>query len=224
MGIGALGSQLVSLDVLKIVVPTAISISFISIIETLLAGRVVDEMTGDPLCTFNENGEIDCLPNSKESGPMAGLDVPTRSLFWEDLGKFISALLGGFGGCGLVPQTVLNVKSGGGGPFSSAAYALSMAAFVLFLAPLVGQVSMVALAGIMLTVAYDTIQWGATKDLIVAALPGKEQKTPGTRSEFAALIVTFILCYKVDMAVGIVSGIVTSKSLRAIGGAKPATA
>merc|ERR1719379_1835888 len=174
-------------------------------------------MTGDPLCTFNEKGEIECFANSKETGPMAGYDVPTKSVLGGSIGKFISALLGGFGGCGLVPQTVLNVKSGGGGVFSSAAYALSMAAFVLFLAPLVGQVSMVALAGIMLTVAYDTIQWGATKDLIVAALPGKEQKTPGTRSEVAALIVTFMLCYKVDMAVGIVTGIITSKSLRAIG-------
>merc|ERR1719333_1128455 len=159
------------------------------------------------------------MKNSKETGPMAGMDVPTRTGIGGAVGKFISALLGGFGGCGLVPQTVLNVKSGGGGSLSSAAYAASMAAFVLFFAPLVGQVSMVALAGIMLTVAYDTIQWGATKDLIVAALPGKEQKTPGTRSEFAALIVTFILCYKVDMAVGIVSGIVTSKTFRAIGGA-----
>jgi len=222
--IGALGSQLVSPDVLKIVVPTAISISFISIIETLLAGRVVDEMTGDPLCSFNEKGEIECMPDSKETGMMAGMDVPTKSVIGGAVGKFISALLGGFGGCGLVPQTVLNVKSGGGGALSSAAYAISMASFVIFFAPLVGQVSMVALAGIMLTVAYDTIQWDATKDLIVAALPGKEQKTPGTRSEVAALIVTFILCYKVDMAVGIVSGVLTSKTLRAIGGAKPSTA
>jgi SulP family sulfate permease len=215
--IGALGKQLITPDVLKIVVPTAISISFISIIETLLAGRVVDEMTGDPLCTFNEKGEIDCFKNSKESGPMAGYDVPTKSVLGGSVGKFISALLGGFGGCGLVPQTVLNVKSGGGGALSSAAYAISMASFVVFFAPLVGQVSMVALAGIMLTVAYDTIQWGATKDIIVASLPGKAQKTPGTRSELAALIVTFCLCYKVDMAVGIVSGILTSKGLRALG-------
>merc|ERR1712048_1543702 len=143
MGIGALGSQLVSFDVLKIVVPTAISISFISIIETLLAGRVVDEMTGDPLCSFNEKGEIECMPDSKETGMMAGMDVPTKSVIGGAVGKFISALLGGFGGCGLVPQTVLNVKSGGGGALSS------------------------------------------------AALPGKERKSPGTRSELAALIVTF---------------------------------
>merc|ERR1712048_1190839 len=146
---------------------------------------------GDPLCTFNEKGEIDCLPNSRESRPIVGMDVPTRSVIGGAVGKFISALIGGFGGSGLVPQTILNVKSGGGGALSSAAYAASMASFVVFFAPLVGQVSMVALAGIMLTVAYDTIQWGATKDLIVAALPGNEQKSPGARSEFAALIVTF---------------------------------
>merc|ERR1712003_474857 len=113
-------------------------------------------MTGDPLCSFNEKGEIECMPDSKETGMMLGMDVPTRSVIGGAVGKFISALVGGFGGCGLVPQTILNVESGGGGALSSASYAASMASFVVFFAPLVGQVSMVALAGIMLTVAYDT--------------------------------------------------------------------
>ena len=43
--------------------------------------------------------------------------VPTRSVLAMSVGNTISALFGGFGGCGLIPQTVL--KSGGGGPFSS---------------------------------------------------------------------------------------------------------
>jgi len=222
--IPTLMGQFTSISCLQIVVPCAISISFISILETLLAARVVDNMSGQPLCTFNSKGEIECFPNSKtgEMPKPGALDVPTKSVLGMSVGKTISAFLGGFGGCGLIPQTVLNLNSGGGGALSSASYALSMAAFVLVLAPLVGQISLAALAGIMVTVAFDTMQFGATKDIIVAAFPGSgKPKEKGTRSELIGLLVTFFLCYKVDMAIGIVSGVVVERILRKISGAPP---
>jgi MFS superfamily sulfate permease-like transporter len=149
----------------------------------------------------------------------------------------VSSLLGGFGGCGLIPQTVLNMKSGGGGPLSSLVYAVSMAVFVLILAPLVGQVSQAALAGIMLSVAFSTVQFGPSLTIIKRAFgmaPPVPLPAPGMPAEppplvaLVSLAATSYLCFKVDMATGIVAGVVLERVLGAIGGLfsgpKPATA
>ncbi len=60
----------------------------------------------------------------------------------------VSAMFGGLGGCGLVPQTVLNLKSRGVGAISQGSYAASMGLFVLVLGPAVGQLLQAALAGV----------------------------------------------------------------------------
>ena len=70
--LGGLLKMSTSLPALRIVLPTAISVAFISILETLLAGRVADEMTDQPLCTFVEaEGKIECLAPPDEAPPHA---------------------------------------------------------------------------------------------------------------------------------------------------------
>ena len=132
-------------------------------------------------------------------------DVPTKTVVALAAGNGVSALLGGFGGCGLIPQTVVNIKSGGaGGQVSSWAYAGAMASFVLFLAPLVGGISQAALAGLFLTVAADTVQWGATWQLVKDAMGGGG--VPIAR--LLAMAVATVLCTK-DLAAGIIGGVLT---------------
>merc|ERR1719201_2287416 len=97
------------------------------------------------------------------------VDVPSKSVIAMAVGNALSGLIGGFGGCGLIPQTVLNMKSGGGGPLSSAVYAVSMALFVLVFAPLVAQIPQAALAGLMITVAISTIQWDVSLSFLKGA-------------------------------------------------------
>jgi MFS superfamily sulfate permease-like transporter len=59
----------------------------------------------------------------------------------------VSALFGGFGGCGLIPNTLLNGTSGGEGYASSFAYSLFLALFVVVFAPIIGKIPMASLAG-----------------------------------------------------------------------------
>jgi len=211
---GAAAAVATSPAALKFVLPAAISIAFISIIETLLSGRVVDDLKNEKLCTFNEDGEIECMLPTGDVDLVTGVDYPTQSVLAMSVGKGISAIFGGFGGCGLIPQTVLNIKSGGGGPLSSAAYAISMIMFVLFAAPLVGQISLAALAGIMFCVSFDTIQWGATFGAAKAAI---KKSGKGVRSELAGLAVAMYICYTGDMAVGISAGVIVEKALKRFG-------
>jgi SulP family sulfate permease len=218
-----LWSQMTSIPALKIVLPAAISIVIISLVETLLAGKVVEELKGQQLCPYPyepENAESDeyegCIPTS--------YDVPTRSVIALSAGNILSALFGGMGGCGLIPQTVLNIKSGGGGRLASASYAAAMASFVLFFAPLVGKISEAALAGIMITVAYDTVAWKSTVGAIMAAInPSKHLDGKGPRVsrmqrliELSALSLSSYICYFGNLAVGIVAGVVFQRGLLAL--------
>lgn len=85
--------------------------AFISLLETLLAARVVDDRKCEELCSFfyDENGE---LVITGPDGQPAPVDVPTSTVLSLAAGNGLSVLFGGFGGCGLVPQTVLNLNSG----------------------------------------------------------------------------------------------------------------
>ena len=60
------------------------------------------------------------------------------------------------------------MQSGGCGSLSSIAYAASMAASVVFFAPLIDTIPLAALAGVMLTVAANTVQFGDTVSLCFA--------------------------------------------------------
>ncbi|CAE7270980.1 ybaR, partial [Symbiodinium pilosum] len=108
---------------------------------------------------------------------------------------------------------VLNLNSGGRSQWSTGSYAASMVMFALVLAPLVGQISVPALAGIMVQVSLDTIQFVPTFDAIKAALEGKEEDS---KVRLAILAITAVLCYQVDFAVGIVTGVALDKGAEAL--------
>lgn len=153
-------------------------------------------------------------------------DVPSQSVVATAVGCAISGLLGGFGGCGVIPQTVLNLKSGGDeerGPLSSVVYGCAMAAFVLVFAPLVAQITTASLAGLMLTVAWATLQIDFTVSAVKNAFATVVRRVKPQRGEaplidLATLGVTTYLCYAVDMGTGIVLGVVLEKLLRTLRG------
>ncbi|CAM9516634.1 unnamed protein product, partial [Heterosigma akashiwo] len=178
-----------SLATLKIIAPAAFSIAAISMLESLLAAKVVSE--APPICETAETNN-------------------DRVLYGNALGNAASALLGGFGGCGLIPQTVLNVQSRGRGQASSLAYALCLVPAVLVGAPLVGAIPTASLAGLMLAVAAGTVQWGASARAVRAALrpaPHRSATPWAARTAAAALLAASLACYFVDMASGIALGV-----------------
>ncbi|CAE7823085.1 ybaR [Symbiodinium sp. CCMP2592] len=215
--------QMPSMDDVQLALPCAISIAFISLIETLLAARVVDDRKCEDLCTspdreieeeelffYDENGEL--VQGGDPEVPLQ-VDVPTSTVLSLAAGNAGSVLLGGFGGAGLVPQTVLNLNSGGRGRWSIGSYAVSMVAFALVLAPLVGQISVPALAGIMVQVSLDTIQFKPTLDAFKTAFEGKEEDA---NVRLGILVITAVLCYQVDFAVGICTGVALDKGAEAL--------
>eukprot|EP00802_Teleaulax_amphioxeia_P010287 Tamp_10313.p1 GENE.Tamp_10313~~Tamp_10313.p1 ORF type:complete len:530 (-),score=53.03 Tamp_10313:467-1990(-) len=171
----------VSLDTLMIVAPVSISIALITVLETLLARKVVATQLESATTTAEDDQSLYALSSS----------------------NLVSCLFGGFGGCGLIPNTLLNLQSGGRGTLSGLSYAVALALFTLLAAPLIGSIPLASLAGVMLTVGISTVQPAATIDGAKAALSG----APGGVVDFVALIATGLVCYFVDMASGIGLGV-----------------
>ena len=184
-----------------VALPTAVAVAFIALLETLLAARLVDDLKCEDLCAaFYDDETVDGF-----AAPAT--DAPTRSALALAAGNAASALSGGFGGCGLIPQTVLNLNSGGGGDLSSLCYAAALAAFVVAGGPVVGEISQAAIAGVVVQISLTTIRWRASYDYLAAAARG------GDAGPAAALVVTCAACYAGGFAAGVAAGVACDKVL-----------
>lgn len=194
-----------SSSLLRAVSGPAASIALISLLETLLAAKVLDDQKDQ------DRGRQPAGAATADDGGPPSAD-PNRSCIAMAVGNVASALLGGFGGCGLIPQTLLAASSGGRSALSAVAYALAMGSFVLFAAPLVGKVPLPALAGVMLTVGAATLQWKSSWAALSDAA-SKRRFTP----RLLALATASIVCYRIDMAAGIVAGVLIERALLGAG-------
>lgn len=140
-----------SLETLKIIFPTAFGIFLISTLETLLASRIACDVYRCRVDVYEEAN-------------------PNKLVVGLGLGNAASALLGGFGGCGLIPNTLLNGKSGGEGYASSFAFAAFLTLSMVVFAPVIGAIPVAALGGLMLNVAFSTMGWKASFELAINAL------------------------------------------------------
>ena len=152
-------------------------------------------------------GSIDSLLTSLVADSMtrAGRHHSNRELIGQGIGNFVSGLIGGLPGAGATMRTVVNIKAGGRSPLSGALHALILLALVLGLAPLAERVPHAVLAGILLKVGWDIIDWGFIKRLHLIH-----------REASFIMVMTFVLTVAVDLitAVGvgiILAGFVTAR-------------
>lgn len=139
-----------TLDTLQIIWPTALSVAFVGLLETLLTAKLVDDIT-------------DTRSNkSKESWALG-------------IANIAAGLYGGIGGCAMIAQTVVNVKIGSGRTrISTAAAALVLLALVTALSGLMAQIPMVALAAVMMVAALNTNNWHSVQPSTLKRMPVPE--------------------------------------------------
>lgn len=95
-----------------------------------------------------------------------------RELIGQGIGNMVSGVFGGLPGAGATMRTVVNVRAGGQTPISGALHALLLLAVVLGLAGLAKYIPHAVLAGILIKVGTDIIDWGYLRDLRKAPLAG----------------------------------------------------
>jgi SulP family sulfate permease len=125
-----------------------------------------------------------------------------RELFGQGLGNILCAFVGGLPGAGATMRTVVNIKAGGSGRLSGVVHALFLLALLLGAAPLATQIPLAVLAGILIKVGMDILDYRLLKLLRTAP-----------RTDVAVMAAVFVLTVFVDLIVAVGAGVVLSMGL-----------
>jgi len=119
---------------------------------------------------------------------------PDRELIGQGIGNVVAGLFGGLPGAGATMRTVVNVRAGGRTPISGALHALVLLVIVLGAAPLASDIPKAVLAGILIKVGTDIIDWDYLRRIPVAP-------RAGVVIMFTVLLLT--VCIDLLLAVGV---------------------
>ena len=161
-------------ETLQIILPYALILSAIGLIESLLTLNLVGEMTG------------------KRGGA-------SQECIAQGVANTVTGVFGGMGGCAMIGQSMINVRSGGRTRIAGIAAALFLLAFILFASGLIEQIPLAALVGVMFMVVIGTFAWNSLMIL---------RKVPRTDA-FVTILVT-IVTVATDLATAVVVGVIVS--------------
>ena len=131
------------LDAVKIIIGQAIVLAVLGSIDSLLTSLVCDNMTR----THHDSN---------------------RELIGQGIGNAVAGLFGGLPGAGATMRSVINIRTGGRTPISGALHALVLLAVLLGLGPLAERIPLAVLAGILVKVGVDIIDWRLLKHVMQA--------------------------------------------------------
>ena len=120
-----------------------------------------------------------------------------RELIGQGIGNTIAGLFGGLPGAGATMRTVVNVKAGGRTPISGALHAVILLAIVLGAGSLASDIPKAVLAGILIKVGTDIIDWDYLKRL-------KHAPKAGIVIMFTVLVVTVTIDLLLAVGIGMV--------------------
>ena len=159
---------------LKIIFPYAFILAAIGLIESLLTLNLVSEIT------------------NKRGGA-------SKECLAQGLANTVTGFFGGMGGCAMIGQSMINVKSGGRTRIAAVAAALFLLIFILYTSSLIELIPIAALVGVMFMVVIGTFAWNSLKLLLV--VPKSDA--------LVIILVTIVTVYK-DLALAVVVGVIVS--------------
>ena len=127
-------------------------------LEVPTAGFVVRSL--QPALILALLGSVDSLLTSLVADSLTGTQhKPDRELVGQGIGNMVSGLFGGLPGAGATMGTVTNIRAGGSTQVSGALRALLVLALLLGLGGYVEPIPHAVLAGILMKVGWDIIDW-----------------------------------------------------------------
>jgi SulP family sulfate permease len=155
---------------LGIIAPYALAMAAVGLLESLMTARVVDDLTGT---------------GSDKARECTGLG----------LANMAAGMFGGIAGCGMIGQTVGNVRYGGRGRLSTLVAGVFLLVVMVPLRPWVAQVPVAALVAIMIMVSVSTFSWGSLRDL------ARHPKVSG--AVMLATVAVTVATHDLSMGVGV---------------------
>ncbi|MDT8399409.1 MAG: SulP family inorganic anion transporter [Pseudomonadales bacterium] len=176
-GLPALQLPSASLADLPLILRFALILSFLGAIDSLLTSLVADSMTR----------------TSHDSN---------RELIGQGIGNMVAGLLGGIAGAGATMRTLVNIRAGGSTRLSGAIHALALLLMVLIFADVASHIPLAVLAGILMKVGIDIIDWRSLKNAGRAS-----------RSGVVIMLTTLLITVFVDLMAAVAVGIVMASVL-----------
>ncbi|ALG89754.1 sulfate permease [Actibacterium sp. EMB200-NS6] len=163
-----------NLETLQIIFPYALILAAIGLIESLLTLNLVGEITG------------------KRGGA-------SQECVAQGTANVVTGFFGGMGGCAMIGQSMINVKSGGRMRLSGISAALFLLLFIVVASPLIEQIPLAALVGVMFMVVIGTFAWQSFKIM---------RKVPVADALVIVLVTITTVFY--DLAIAVVVGVIVS--------------
>ncbi|SDX06607.1 SulP family inorganic anion transporter [Aequorivita viscosa] len=157
-----------------LILSTAFLLAAVGLIESLMTLNLIDEMT-----ETRGSGNRECVAQGSAN--------------------ILNGFFGGMGGCAMIGQSIINVSSGGRGRLSGATAAIALLCFVLFGAPLIEQIPIAALVGVMFMVVIGTFAWSSFRIL---------HKIPV--ADAIVLITVSVVTVWQDLAIAVLVGVIMS--------------
>ena len=175
-GEGLYGTALAPLtfETLQIIFPYAVILAAIGLIESLLTLNLVGEMTGQ-----RGGASQECIA--------------------QGTANVVTGFFAGMGGCAMIGQSMINVKSGGRTRIAGIAAAVFLLLFIVAASSWIEQIPLAALVGVMFMVVIGTFAWNSIR--ILTRVPRLDA--------FVILLVTAVTVYE-DLAVAVVVGVIVS--------------
>jgi sulfate permease, SulP family len=167
-----------TLDTLTIVAPYALGIALVGLMESLMTAKLVDEIT-------------DTHSNK------------TRESWGQGVANVVTGFFGGMGGCAMIGQTMINVKTSGArtrlSTFLAGTFLLIL---VVALGDVVALIPMAALVAVMVIVSVSTFDWHSIAPATLKRMPAGELTVMAVT--VAATVATG------NLAIGVVLGVLTA--------------
>ena len=163
-----------NLETLFIILPYSIILAAIGLIESLLTLRLIDEIT-----ETRGRGNRECIG--------------------QGVANTLTGFFGGMGGCAMIGQSMININSGGRGRLSGISAAVYLLLFILVGSPVIEQIPLAALIGVMFIVVIGTFEWSSFR--IVGKVP---------RSDALILVIVSAVTVATDLAFAVIVGVIIS--------------
>ncbi|MBR7743176.1 SulP family inorganic anion transporter [Phycicoccus sp. BSK3Z-2] len=170
-----------TLETLRIIAPYALAMALVGLMESLMTAKLVDEITD--------------THSSK-----------TRESWGQGAANVITGFFGGMGGCAMIGQTMINVKTSRARTRISTFLAgVFLLILVVVLGDLVALIPMAALVAVMIMVSVATFDWHSIRPATLRRMP---------RSETLVMVVTVAVVVAThNLAIGVVVGVLTAMVL-----------
>ncbi|WP_369140736.1 SulP family inorganic anion transporter [Modestobacter versicolor] len=164
-----------SLTTLGIVAPYALGIAFVGLMESLMTAKLVDDLTD----THSDK---------------------SRESWGQGVANIVTGFTGGMGGCAMIGQTMINVRSGARTRLSTFLAGTFLLVLVVALGDVVAVIPMAALVAVMVFVSIATFDWHSLRTL--HSMP---------RSETAVMLATVaVVVWTGNLAIGVGVGVLVA--------------